>query len=385
MSHVLFISGIQRVVRELISGLSQYDNLELTLLDYRERRGEFEILDLNGFLSSIGVEGKSSYSWPSKPGKRFLRIRDLETDSIFFDIDAVWGGKVKRSYLYPLLKKQGVRIVLNVYDIIPITNPEFCDPKMSFDFMDYIGAAIQYADDIIVNAVETKDDLLELCGRAGIAAPEISVTHLGADFYKGKQSDRISEDVPDSIRTELSDKRYILMVGSVDPRKNHQLLLNAYEENLKDAGYSIVIAGSIAPQGMEIAERVEKLKGQSEKTLFFYKGMPDAVINYLYEHARYVAFLSHKEGFGLPIIEALSHGTPVIASNTKVNRETGGEFCRYVDQNDPGALCDLIRLIDSDPCEYNDWKKQLEGYQFPRWKDACCEYYRKLIRMETTT
>ena len=95
----------------------------------------------------------------------------------------------------------------------------------------------------------------------------------------------------------------------------------------------------------------------------------DTGINYLYEHAYLLAFPTFNEGFGLPIVEAFQHGTPVIASDIPVLREVGGKYADYFDNTDCKALVKYVDYCRKNPDYYNSKKEQLKNYKPTSWDE----------------
>lgn len=361
MRQLLFLTGIQRVVKEIILQLYKYDDLNLIYLDYDEKRRTFIKVSDYKFLNSLrkGICPKTGRS-----SNDYITPEEFEKNAVFFELDATWMCKLRRSYLYPILKRRGVKIIVHIYDIISVTHPQFFADLPVYRFLDYFGATLNYADKIICNAHATKRDIDEVSARIGIKAPETVVVPLGANFTEGAGED---ESIPQNIRVAVNKNRYILMVGTIEPRKNHKLLLDAYDAGLRKLGYNIILAGTPGWKNDEFMDRLSNHEDFDKRILLLTK-QPDYVIDYLYKNARFVAFLSYKEGFGLPIIEALAKGVPVIASDTPINREIGGDKCIYFPQDNPSELCRQVELIDD--TRYNELKSRLKGFTYVTWEMA---------------
>ena len=361
MKKLLFLTGIQRVVKEIILQLYRYDDIDLIFLDYDDKRREFEVVDNNKFMKFLR---KANYNKISSETRKYIAPGEIGRGAVFFELDAVWMCRMKRSYLYPILKEHGVRIVVHIYDIICITHPQFFEEMLVYKFMDYLGAAIQYADKIICNDHATEADLIEVPQRVGIACPEIEVVPLGADFTERAIDEA---EIPADVKAAVNGNPYILMVGTIEPRKNHKLLLDSYDEGLKDLGYNIIFAGT---PGWKNDEFMSRLTGHRDfgKRIFLLSKQPDIVIDYLYKNAKYVAFLSYKEGYGLPIIEALAKGVPVIASDTPINKEIGGDNCIYFRQDDTSGL--ISAVADTDEGTFALIKHQLAAFRYPTWDES---------------
>lgn len=338
-----FITGIQRVTREITVRLIKESEFEVVLLHYNAAHDIYlqinNVAFVNYYVYNQGVKEKMVT-------KHKVPLYEMERGSIFFDLDAAWMCRMKRSYLLPILKKQGVKIVAHIYDIISITHPQFCLERGVYNFMDYIGAHLQYADKLIVNAQATVDELQKLTSRIGCELPSCSVVPLGADFKDNRVI--ADEEVSQQLVDIAKDKKYILMVGTIEPRKNHKFLLDAYDQGLKKLGYNIIIAGYMG-WNMEHFERRLKEHPDYNRGVYHFAGLGDKEIAYLYQHAKCLAFLSYTEGFGLPIIEAMQFDTPVIAANVPVLREVGREYCEWVEQDNVEEICEKIKKIGNEP------------------------------------
>ena len=129
-------------------------------------------------------------------------------------------------------------------------------------------------------------------------------------------------------------------MGTLEPRKNHAMLLDAFERVWRTHPQSrLVIVGRFGWMCNDLVKRILH-HAQYARSLFLFTNLSDAELAYCYEHATAFVFPSHAEGFGLPIVEALQHGLPVMASDIPIHREVVSDFCAYFDQHDPEELCD---------------------------------------------
>lgn len=354
-----FVTGIQRVTREIAVRLIEKEGEKVVLLHYNARDELYHKIDNTLFYryykEGLGVKNKMI------TGQK-VDFSEIGEGCIFFDLDAAWMCRVKRSWLLPILKRQGARIVAHIYDIISITHPQYCLQRGVYNFMDYIGAHLQYADDLIVNAQATEVELRNLTDRVGIPLPSCHIVPLGADF--GKREIVEERWVPETVAKAAKSAPYILMVGTIEPRKNHKLLLEAYDRGLKKAGYHIIMAGYMGWNMEEFASRLENHPDYG-KGVFHFSGLDDKAISYLYQHADFLAFCSYTEGFGLPIIEALQRGTPVLAADIPVLREVGGNHCIWFEQDNVPDLCEKVIKATGKPDVCQDDIKTIS------WDESC--------------
>src|SRR5262249_13057686 len=161
---------------------------------------------------------------------------------------------------------------------------------------------------------------------------------------------------------------FMLMIGTIEPRKNHVLALDAFEQLWRQGEeLALVLAGK---QGWLVDELMSRLRNHREagRRLFLFENATDGEIAYLHRNAAAVLMLSKGEGFGLPLLEASQFGTPIVVSDIPVFREIVGEHATYVDTADAGSLAN----------DLSDWRKVLaEGrlrgsMQIPRltWEES---------------
>lgn len=358
-----FVTGIQRVTREIAVRLIGEEKENIVLLHYNAKDNEYHRIDNTRFreyyLHGCGVKNRMIT-------KQKVDLAQICEGTVFFDLDAAWMCRVKRSWLLPLLKKQGARIVAHIYDIISVTHPQYCLQRGVYNFMDFISAHLQYADEIIVNAQATVEELKQLTAQLNIPLPSCHVVPLGADF--GRREVIQEDQVPQKLAEAVRKRPYVLMVGTIEPRKNHKLLLEAYDKGLKDLGYNIILAGYMGWNMEEFTARLQN-HPDFEKRIFHFEGLDDKAISFLYQNAKFLAFCSYTEGFGLPIIEAIQRGTPVIASDIPVSREVAGEYCLWFEQDDAEELCEIVKYYKDNVMEYKKFQRNLKLYHVAQWQE----------------
>ncbi len=140
--------------------------------------------------------------------------------------------------------------------------------------------------------------------------------------------------------------RPYLTVGTIEPRKNHVLLVDAFEriwQRHSDA--RLLIVGRVGWLCESLVQRIRR-HPQYQRSLFMFNDLSDSELEFCYQHAKAFLFPSHAEGFGLPVVEALQHGLPVLASDIPIHREVGQDFCTYFNRETPDELVRLISDIE---------------------------------------
>lgn len=375
LTTVNFVTGIQRVVREIVLRFYKKADFETILLSYSNDNEIFNIVDRDSFINYFenGVGSKNSFYTHRK-----LRLEDIEPGSVFFDIDSVWNSRIRRSFVLPLLRDNGVKIAVFVHDIIPITHPQYCHQNTTFFFMDYIGAYLKYADIIITSTQTTLDAINDLSEKLGLPVKRGFVAPLGSDFKQQKNAD---EKVDGDVKKAVGKKKYALIVGTIEPRKNHEILLKAFDKALFDKNLCLVFAGRFGWNIDELKQKIEN-HPQLGKKFFHFSGANDATIDYLYKNAYLMLFPTFNEGFGLPLIESIERHTPVVASNCKVLQEIGTDFCDYFDPNNEDELAEIVSRYLDDPSEYERIKAHLSDYVPFTWDMSADRMEQALLTLD---
>ena len=362
-----FLTGIQRVVRSVCGELIANHPGEIVLLHELRDLCAFKIVPVEYFTRRF-VEGDTAAEFPENC--RAMTLDEIEGGSIFFDLDSVWNSPKKRSSLVPELKARGIKWMAYVYDICSITHPQCASENTIFNFLEYIGTVVRHADAVMVSTRHVAESYRGLCEKLGRKCQPTSVTWLGCDFKAGDVDAAVDGDVI----AALEGKKYVLSVGTIEPRKNISLLLDAFSNTLFDKDVSLVIVGK---KGWNVDNLIECINSSEEygRRLFHFVGMNDATLSWLYDHAFATALPTLDEGFGLPLVESLRHGVPPIVSDIPVMREVGGDFPVYFDNTDECDFADkVIDLIDDEE-RFKALKRHVADYRCVTWREVAGRMY----------
>lgn len=138
-----------------------------------------------------------------------------------------------------------------------------------------------------------------------------------------------------------------LMVGAIEPRKNHLTVLDAFERLWgRGSNVRLIVVGRRG-WNCDAIERRFLAHPRLGRDLHWFPELSDTELEHCYRHAKAIVFASLGEGFGLPIVEGLQHGLPVIASDLPVHREVAGNFAAYFDPAKPEALATWIEQLET--------------------------------------
>ncbi|MCA3351745.1 MAG: glycosyltransferase family 4 protein [Roseomonas sp.] len=210
-----------------------------------------------------------------------------------------------------------------VHDLIPVNFPEYTYPAGVKRHMRRIEAFAGLADGIIVNSQATADDLGPQLSRSAEQMPLLCAP-LGIDT-----------PIPDPNYPAPAGA-YFICIGTIEPRKNHLLLLNTWRvlaERLGVEAPKLLLIGRRGWENENILDMLDRCPAMIG-LVREYKGLPDKAVASLLQGARALLFPSFTEGYGLPLAEALALGVPAICSDLPALREVGGDAPEFLDPLD---------------------------------------------------
>ena len=242
--------------------------------------------------------------------------------------------------LPPVLR---ARTILTVHDLSFIRVPECAEPRLRAYLLQAVPASVRRADVVLADSECTRADLIELLG-ADPGRVEVVYAGVGQHFY------RITDDgLLRAVRARYNlPERFILGLGTLQPRKNFERLVKAYAmaQGQIDNEIKLVIAGGSGWMYDGIFGSVEELGLQ--EAVCFPGYVADDDLPALYSLADLFVFPSLYEGFGMPPLEAMACQTPVVTSNTSSLPEVVGDAALLVDPLDVAALTEAMRQVLTD-------------------------------------
>ena len=252
-------------------------------------------------------------------------------------------------------REHGCFVCTVVYDLIPISHPEFVGERRAEKFRKYIDCVIRNSDLIIAISDTVKQDIAryiqENYEKNDTVCQRITSFQLGADVPA--VSGTVRERTATLFVKRTASSPY-LVVGSFDPRKNHHHVLDAFELLWANgANAQLCFAGRVGGLSENLVQRINAHPELGKRFHIFYD-MNDAELQHAYKNCSGVILASTVEGFGLPIVESLWHGTKTFVSDIPIHREVGGNNCTFFPLNDPQILSNAIRdwesVKDSSEC-----------------------------------
>ncbi len=297
-------TGIQRVVRETVRELLS-----------RPRAGKH----LPHLTHGDSAEGFFPVRW--EPPSRMTKDRGTAVEFAAGDkvllLDSSWETPVAFHSVLTRARLAGAEVYSVLYDLVPITNPGFCDPGMPGLFRRWLDHALAYSDGFICISKAVADELLRLL--KAIEFPrdlKVGYWHLGGNLGP-------AEAPPAPVLVPGAPK--FLMVGTLEPRKGHTVALDAFDRLWRDGFQGELWV--VGKRGWNTQHLIDRIKSHAlhGRQLRWFESPDDAELRDLYRESHALIAGSFAEGFGLPIAEAMHQGKPVIASDLPVFREIAAQ------------------------------------------------------------
>lgn len=295
------------------------------------------------------------------PEVRALTLGLPPMGSVWLDVEPAWQDPEPRPDLLGRLRASGVHSAVLVVDVIPELHPEWYGPDHRRRHARWLGAHLATSELVLCLSEATRDDLAEVADRMGVRRPPpVVVVPAGTDPLT-------REPVPVGLPPDVG--RYVLVVGTLAPRKNQRLALEAFDRlRRRHDDLALVLVGK---EGPAVGDLVEDLRDHPSygRRLLWLQGIDDAELAWLYRNAYLAVAPSRHEGVGVPVVEALRHGCPVISTGGAV-AEGGGGRAEVVAADDADALAVAIERHLLDPSHHRAAVGRAAGFDPPTWLDT---------------
>ncbi len=399
-----FTTGIQRVVREVVTGLAQSvdfevvpvvtpavgagfrtltaeesDRLDTHPAGGRAGRRADDFGRLAPVVRRIGdlpVTLKARGALASRlrsrnqllPAHEELALGELSDPrvpprSVFLDVEGSWYDPTPRNELLPRLSGAGIRRAVLVHDVMPVLYPEWFTDRHIEVFTDWLVAHLDSSELFLTNSRRTANDLRSAATALGVTRNlDIRPVPLGADYLTEK---------PEPVAELEGGRRFVLVVGTLEPRKNQAVVLDAMER-LWDQGIELDLV-LVGKEGWMVDRLVQRLRRHPRRDteLHWLGRVDDRKLAWLYDNAFVTVAPSIYEGLGVPVLEALGHGCATIASTGGAQPEASGDAAELFEPTDVATLTSLLRRHVEDPLHHERQRAAAAASPRPTWATTC--------------
>ena len=256
------------------------------------------------------------------------------------------------------LRRTGQKPVFMVHDLIPVTNPEYCRAGERERHVARLRNLLGVGAGVLANSEFTLDQLTRFARDENVPLPEMAVAPLAPGLAA-----RPAEQAP-------LPHPYFVVVGTIEPRKNHLMLLKVWQRLIESMGSETPHLVVIGQRGWHYESVVDLMENSGPLRGFVHElgNCSDSQLATWLGHARAMVFPSLAEGYGIPLVESLMLGTPVIASTLPVFREIAGEIPDYLDPLDEAGWAQAARDYAQPGSERRQAQvKRIAGFVTPTW------------------
>jgi len=344
-------TGVHRVVRSILREwlLHPPEGVEVAPIAFVE--GRFHHAHAYACqLIGVSVEGKLPDD-----------VVAITGNEVYVGLDWAMESLPSSSQLLRTWRRAGVSMHFIVHDVLPVTMPDAFHPQSRERFTGWMNTIASLGDVLHCVSQTTATEVTTWLSehKAG-RTPAVSRFELGAETGAEQQPGELDE----ILGMAMSARPSLLMVGTVEPRKGHEQVLDAVELLWESgADLNLVIVGH---RGWLVNDLVERLQqhGEKSKRLFWLDAADDQTLETVYELSTVLVAASRGEGYGLPLIEAAQRGKPVIARSLPVFREVAGDYPSYFNTESASGLATHIArwLVDRPrPGSHPAWRSWKES------------------------
>jgi len=386
VSSNLYKTGLYRVSWELLTQLEKDQSLDIYLYDIFQRERELKVhilplfknskqIHVFGFLYRLlifplGNMADTLRSFQVNTKNRYIKafVSGVKVILLLFEkaarkIEKLWfvEKRLEKSFnkfhvyystYFPIptlaIKNDKIRKIYTLHDLIPILHPEYFSSPYNERLVREVMDSIGKDDFAFAVSQSTKNDMLNY--RPDLNPEHIHVAHLAASelFYKVTDKNKL---VQIKQKYGISETPYILSLCTMEPRKNLSSLVAAFKKIINETpeiNLQLVLIGSYGWNSSDVLDEIQKIINQKPKAIVITGFVPDEDLAALYSGALVFVYPSFYEGFGLPVLEAMQCGVPIICSNTSSLPEIVGDCAILINPESVPEIINAIQLVLTD-------------------------------------
>ena len=346
------VSGIQRVqvgvIRHAIGQTATEQGAYAFIRTGRNASGFWrldpaDLLSVLDYIKQSAVSQARLLSMIEAAEQRAILIEPVR-GQFYFVLGAFWGFG-SNAARYSKLKRAGLHVGVYIYDLIPITHPEYCSAGLVSEFTFALGDGLHVFDFILTISEYVAQDVRRYLAKNHLRPIPVEAVPLAHQIHDAPAQ------VPVPLQAvawqgaiaPLQHRPFVLMVSTIEPRKNHIYLYQVWKALLEEGlnPPDLVFVGRYGWRVNDFRDMLEGTQFLSGR-IHLLHDLSDVSLELLYQSCLFTAFPSIMEGWGLPVGESLTHGRPSVASNTSSIPEVGGGFVDYID---PWNVSDGIKVF----------------------------------------
>jgi glycosyltransferase involved in cell wall biosynthesis len=307
---------------------------------------------------------------------------DFHRGDIFLFLGAFWHNPNHVHRIEKAVFVDDMKFALMVHDLIPVNHSYWFSPELTSWWSEKLKDLLRMADHIFVNSQFTTNEVRRFASDNDIPIRPITTVRLGdPTFIRASNAAHLGEPSGGADR-QYGGLNFVLMVSSIDIRKNQKFLLPIWSRLIRELGPEVtpdlLLIGKNGTRGHEFLSLLAESAELTGKIIVLNR-VRDQELAWYYQRALFTVFPSLAEGWGFPVAESLSFGKICVSSEIDSIREVGGDLVSYFEANDFRGAYELIKGLIVNPAE----RARLESlivnrYQPAQWATAANVIFRAL-------
>jgi glycosyltransferase involved in cell wall biosynthesis len=362
----LQLTGVDRVATEYLRWC--LDNHGATCFKLGRRLVFVSHTRAQRFLEEVDGywQGTRAVRSPGKISYLARNIRDtfaavlgagFSSGPLIFNVSHTW---LQEQDIWDQVARLDGRVVTFIHDLIPISHPEFNRPHAPDLHRVRLSKALTNSAGIIVNSDYTRACVSDYAASIEITPPPLSAAHLGA------------RSVASVYDHHEAARPYFVILGTIEPRKNHRLLLDIWKQLVAEKRDPVPLLYIVGKVGWDSSQLIDQLEDSHdlEPYVHLVHDASDAEVDGLISGSQALLFPSFVEGYGLPLVEALAHGVKAIASPLPPFIELAGDLPEYVDPSDTQRWKEqILNAMQEAPVSATERQQEVKRIELPTWAD----------------
>lgn len=280
------------------------------------------------------------------------------------------------------LRLSGVHVSTYIHDLIQVTDPEYVQRSATNAFRRSLVDVLCVSSYIMTNSAFVASEVRRYVADHMTFTVPVEPVTLATELGIANDAAPLDDEIAFLTTTE-----YVLVVSTIEVRKNHAYVIAIWERLMREYGDKVphlVFVGKWGWQIEALRQQIE-LGDYLQGRLFVLNGIADSDLAALYRHCLFTVYPSFAEGWGLPVGESLGYGAPCIASGVTAVPEVGGSLCRYIDPHDVEDGYRAVQRVLADRADLQAWREEVRATFRPKtWRDFSVQFFETMLRFKAT-
>ena len=269
------------------------------------------------------------------------------------------------------VRSQGVQVVRMIYDLIPTIKPQWLEPVHTKAITAWVRNVLCESDRVLTISEFSRQEIERYCKECGFDVPPVTVVRLG-----DVMGNALAGSTPAPLPRLVPTRPFFVCVSTLDVRKNHRLLYDAWTQLADRRGEECPDLVCIGTPHLFVADLLREIRQDRtvNRHIHVLHGIEDCELAWYYANCSATIYPSKYEGWGLPVAESLGHGRMCLASNATSIPEISGDLPEFFDPYDVHAVAALVERVLDEP----DWVRAREeaireGFRPTEWHETAAQ------------